>query len=131
MKPGDFIKINTTQGLKSWCVTGVHLGGMNQQGIITMIPFVKTDGDAYGKVVIELNVPIEFVQTVDSLQSQLAASKASRKELAEALTAIVLSWKRHGGRIIESRGGLIDNRVSEVNGAIEDGDKALTKSEGQ
>lgn len=62
MKPGDFIKLRTPQGLKSWCITGVHIGAVHQQGIVTMIPFVKTSPNAYGKKVEELNVPIELIE---------------------------------------------------------------------
>jgi hypothetical protein len=61
LKPGDFIKLNTPTGLKTWYVTGVHLGALHQQSVVTISPFIKTDADIYGKKVQELQVPMEFI----------------------------------------------------------------------
>jgi len=61
MKPGDFIKLKTPQGLRSWCVTGVHLGATHQQSVVTITPFAKTDANIYGKKEQDLQVPIELI----------------------------------------------------------------------
>ena len=68
MNVGDFIKLKTPQGLKTWVVTGIHLGALHQQGIVTVIPFVATSPDAYGKKVEEMQIPIEMIAAINSLQ---------------------------------------------------------------
>lgn len=60
-------------------------------------------------------------------EERIALLQSQKERLVEALEGIIAAWNRHGGRIIESRGGLEDNRVSEVNGAIEGGEQVLTE----
>ncbi len=62
---------------------------------------------------VELEVPA-IIQ-----RACIAYHEAKSKELVKLLDDIVAAWDRHGPRIIESRGGLEDNRVCEVNDAIE------------
>jgi hypothetical protein len=71
----------------------------------------------------ELEEKNKTIENFDSAQRRLMDENA---RLREALLAIVASWNRHGPRIIESRGGLQDNRVNEVNESIEQAEKALT-----
>jgi hypothetical protein len=66
-------------------------------------------------------------QNAGGMEMRIGELEEENKRLREALEPVVASWKRHGPRIIESRGGLEDNRVSEVNGAIDNAAKALTK----
>lgn len=68
MKPGTFIKLKTPEGLKTWYVTGVHLGAAHQQGVVTITPFIKTDADIYGKKVQKLQVPIELIEHNPNVQ---------------------------------------------------------------
>lgn len=66
------------------------------------------------------NCPACNHPVVKSLQSQ-------NDRLVRALEKVDASWQRHGPRIIESRGGLGDNRVCEVNESIEEAQTLLTE----
>lgn len=59
---GTILRFRSTRGFRVFLVTGIHLGGILEEDIVSMRSLDRDDGSAYGQRVRELMVPLVMIE---------------------------------------------------------------------
>ncbi len=65
LKIGETIRLKYgNRGYRVWHVTGIHLGGLGHEHLVSLQPLDVDPGSAYGKTIPESLVPLEMVEAI-------------------------------------------------------------------
>ncbi len=66
--PGDIIKLKCNDRFNLWQITGVHLASVGYEDLISLKTLSNDPGSAYGTIVTESLVPLDFLQFCSALK---------------------------------------------------------------
>lgn len=65
---GNFIRIERDNSYRVWKITGIHLGGINQENLVTLKTVDQRPGVAYGHVILEMTMPLHILETHSTIE---------------------------------------------------------------
>jgi len=60
---GDIVRLKHGHGFRVWKITGIHLGGLGHENLVSLKPLETSSGSAFGVGVPETVMPLELLTT--------------------------------------------------------------------